>query len=63
MGTEVYYPVPFHRQECFASLGHDVSAFPAADAAAREVLALPIYPGLTREQQRHVVTCIADALQ
>jgi dTDP-4-amino-4,6-dideoxygalactose transaminase len=40
-----------------------VSAFPAADAAAREVLALPIYPGLTREQQRHVVTCIADALQ
>ena len=62
VGTEVYYPVPFHRQRCFASLVRDPEAFPHADAAAREVLALPIYPGLTREQQQHVVACLAEAM-
>jgi len=59
VGTEVYYPVPFHRQECFAHLSQPLDAFPHADAAAAEVLALPIYPGLTRPQQEHVVSSIA----
>ncbi len=62
VGSEVYYPVPFHRQECFAYLKNDATAFPNADAAAADVLALPIYPGLTRDQQQHVVSSIGDAL-
>jgi dTDP-4-amino-4,6-dideoxygalactose transaminase len=63
VGTEVYYPVPFHRQPCFAAVVQDPDAFPHADAAAREVLALPIFPGLTRDQQQHVVSCVAEAVR
>jgi dTDP-4-amino-4,6-dideoxygalactose transaminase len=59
IGTEIYYPVPFHRQECFASLGADVNAYPHADAAANTSLALPIYGELTEAQQREVVDAIA----
>ena len=59
----VLRPVPLHRQECFAALGSDPRAFPNADAAAADVLALPIYPGLTRDQQQFVVTSIADAFR
>lgn len=60
IGTEVYYPIPFHEQPCFIGLPSSSQAFPVSDCAAKDVLALPIFPELTPEQIHYVACTIRD---
>jgi dTDP-4-amino-4,6-dideoxygalactose transaminase len=63
IGCGVFYPVPLHRQKCFAHLTSANAACPEAERASREVLALPIFPELTNEQQDEVIAAVRDHLE
>jgi dTDP-4-amino-4,6-dideoxygalactose transaminase len=60
VGTEIYYPVPMHLQNCYKELGHKKGSFPVSEQAAEEVLSLPIYAELSDSQLTYVVDAIAE---
>jgi dTDP-4-amino-4,6-dideoxygalactose transaminase len=60
IGTEVYYPLPMHLQNCYRDLGYQKGAFPVSEQAAEEVLSLPIYSELTDQQLHYIVSCVAE---
>lgn len=60
IGNAVYYPVPIHLQKAFSGLGYASGSLPASEQASREVISLPIFPELTREQQRRVCETVYD---
>jgi len=62
IGVGIHYPIPMHLQGALSSLGHNEGHFPATEAAAREMLSLPMFPGITPEQQEAVVGVLGQAI-
>jgi len=60
VGTEVYYPLPMHLQNCYRDLGHHKGSFPLSEQAAEEVMSIPIFPELTEVQQSYVVEMMVE---
>ena len=63
IGTEIYYPLCLHQQECFKFLGYSAGVFPHSERAASEVIALPIYPELTEAQRTWTAESLVDAVR
>ncbi len=63
IGSEIYYPIPMHQQECFLSLGYEAESLPNTELASRQVLSLPIFPGLAEAEQQYVVNSVREILQ
>ena len=55
IGSDIYYPIPLHLQECFADFGYREGSLPVSEAAARESVSIPVYPEMTADQQGYVI--------
>jgi dTDP-4-amino-4,6-dideoxygalactose transaminase len=60
VGTEIYYPLPLHLQECFKDLGYRVGDLPVSERCARQVLSLPIYPQLSEPEREYVADTVLE---
>ena len=63
IGTETYYPLGLHQQECFRALGHREGDLPETEAAARETLVLPVHPAVSEDQIAYVANTVIDFLR
>ena len=63
VGTEIYYPIPLHRQECFQHLCYEIGSLPETEKAAAEVMSLPIFPELTEPEIDYVVASLDRAMR